>query len=63
MKGSVARNRIVSVNADGGDIRGVHRDRIPAFAGQVAAVLGDPASYHDDKVVALHAHARIGGSA
>jgi hypothetical protein len=61
LTGSRSRRPLIVVDVDGGVIRGVRRKEATRFAGQVAAVLGDPASYHDDKVVALHD--RIGGSA
>lgn len=62
MKGSVARNRVVRVHADGGVIRGIRRDRIPAFAGQLATVLRDPISYRAGKVLVFPDRSRTGAA-
>jgi len=61
LTGSRSRRPLIVVDADGGVIRGVRRREAATFAGQVAEILGDAASYYDHKVIALHA--RTGGAA
>ncbi len=63
MRGSVARNRSITVDGDGGIIRGVHRDRARDIAGQIAAVLRDESSYRDGKVLVFPGGSRTGGPA
>lgn len=60
MRGSVAKKRTVNVRADGGVIRGVHRDRAPAFAAQLAEMLRDDASYRAGKVLDFPGRSRTG---
>lgn len=63
MRGSVARTRSITVDADGGIIRGVHRDRTRDLAGQIANVLRDESSYRDGKLLAFPGGSRTGGAA
>lgn len=63
MTGSVARRCAITVDADGGVIRGVHRDRASVFAAQIADVLRDESSYRDGKVLVFPGGSRTGGAA